>query len=120
LFDFIDDFRQLFIAAEYDVFLGKSEVKFMVPKVLIRRGTYIIVTATGAGILSAAYRSVRNMDHIFDRTPHHPFRTGVSATTNGHHTGQRFTVGSNTFVGFFLFVIVDGQMFGTVFFAFSG
>jgi hypothetical protein len=35
---------------------------------------------------------VGDVDHVLDRTPHHALRTGVGATTDGHHAGDRLDV----------------------------
>ena len=75
--------------------------------------------APGApGVPAAADRAVGNMNHVANRSPHHPFRTGIGTTAGRHDAGDGLFVGLDRSTAGSLVV---GTRWGErFFFAFSG
>ena len=78
---------ELFIATEDDVALLKIRGEVQRAEAIDAADSGVIVASSGAGILAAADRSVRNVGHILDRPKYHPFGTGVGAAAYGHYAG---------------------------------
>ena len=122
LVDLSKGFYQFLISTEDDVFLLEVGREVHCYKSVNTGSTDVIVPAAGAAVLSAADRSVADVDHIFDRSPYNPTATGVGTTPLAHDTGNGFLVGSNTPTGFGVFLTgkADPQVFFPVFSCFFG
>ena len=87
-FHFFDQFGQLLVAAENDVLLLEVGGEVHRPEGIDAGGADVVVTTTGAGILTAADGAVRDVDHVLDRTPDHALGTGIGTAADGHHARQ--------------------------------
>ena len=85
LHDFVHDLGKLLIAAEDNVLFLEVRGELHGHERVDARRADVVVTTRGPGILAAADRTMADVDHVLDRTPHHALRTGVGAATDRHH-----------------------------------
>src|SRR5208282_2079977 len=91
--DLVDHLVELLVAAEDDVFLLEIGRELHRHKGVDTGRTDVVIAPLRPRILTAADRTVADMDHVLDRPPHHALRSGISASADRHHARDRFDVG---------------------------
>src|SRR3989339_261350 len=81
----VNDLVKLLVTAKNDVFFLEVGGELHRHKGVDASGADVIVTPGSPRILAAADRAVADVDHVFDRAPHHAFGASVGATANRHH-----------------------------------
>ena len=113
-FQFVDQLGELLVAAEHDVFLLKVGREVDVAERIHPGRAGEVVAAATARVGATAHGTVRDVDDVLDRTPHHALGAGVGATALGHDARHGFAIGGDALLGLFDGLVIHHQVLGTV------
>ena len=100
LLDLVHDLGELLVAAEDDVLLLEIGGELHGHEGVDTGRADVVVAPRRPGILAASHRTMADVDHVLDRTPHHALRAGVGAAADRHHAGDRLDVRLHAAIGF--------------------